>query len=62
MRLHALRFAAFGISCCLLVVAMHGIAFATPFATPEIDPGMAGSGVALLSGAALLLIERFRRR
>jgi hypothetical protein len=55
------RIASFGIACGLLVLAMHGTASAVPEA-PELDPGTAASGVVLLSGAALLLIERFRRR
>ncbi len=33
-----------------------------PASVPEIDPGMARSGLVLLIGILLLLIERFRRR
>jgi membrane protein implicated in regulation of membrane protease activity len=57
----ASRIASFGIACGLLVLAMHGTASAVG-RVPEIDPGLAGSGVALLTGTALLLIERFLRR
>jgi hypothetical protein len=43
----------------LLFVAMSGLAFA-PTVAPEIDLGSAGTAVALLSGA--LLILRARRK
>ena len=43
----------------LLFVGVSAVAFGTP-ATPEIDPGAAGSALALLSGA--LLVVRGRRR
>ena len=29
---------------------------------PELDPGMIGSGIALLVGAGLLIVDRYRRR
>jgi len=44
----------------MLTLALGGVAHAG--AAPEIDPGTASSGVALLAGGALLLIERYRRR
>ncbi len=47
-------------ACALLTLAMGGTAYASP--VPELDPGTAASGIALLVGGALLLIERHRRR
>ena len=44
----------------LLTVVLGGVAQAVPL--PELDPSGASSGVALLVGGALLLIERYRRR
>lgn len=52
----------------LLILGLVGVAFAGHgphwhhHRGPEIDPGSLGSGVALLSGAVLLVVERFRRR
>jgi hypothetical protein len=43
----------------MLTLALGGVAHA---GVPELDPGTAASGVALLVGGALLLIERYRRR
>jgi hypothetical protein len=48
-----------GSSVAMLVVGLAGTASATP--VPEIDPATATSGLALLAGAVLLLIERRRR-
>jgi hypothetical protein len=39
---------------------MGGTAHASQ--VPELDPGTAASGIALLVGGALLLVERYRRR
>jgi hypothetical protein len=47
-----------GSSVAMMVVGLAGTASATP--VPEIDPGTATSGLALLAGAVLLLIERRR--
>jgi len=47
-------------ACGLILVAGMGTASAAP--VPELDPGSAGSGIALSVGAALLIIERYRRR
>ena len=47
-------------TCTLLWMA--GIGTASASAVPELDPGSAASGIALAVGAALLLIERYRRR
>lgn len=44
----------------LLLVGVAGLALAQPVPTPEIDPGSAGTAVALLSGA--LLVIRARRK
>ena len=53
----ALLIAAAGMT---FAVGLGGVAHAV--AVPELDPGTANSGVALLIGGALLLIERYRRR
>jgi hypothetical protein len=45
----------------LLLVGGSGLAFATPVQCPEIDPGSAGSALALLSGA-LLMIQGGRKK
>jgi len=47
-------------ACAILTLALGGVAFAG--VAPELDPGTASSGVALLVGGTLLLIERYRRR
>jgi hypothetical protein len=44
----------------LIVAAMSGVARAGAIAVPEIDAGTAGSGLALLAGAAFLLRDRLR--
>jgi hypothetical protein len=44
----------------LVLEACAGKALATPVA-PEIDPGAAGSAIALLAGGVLLLRSRLRR-
>ncbi len=63
MRKKALRLTSLGICGGLLLLALHGTASALYVgAVPEIDPGTAASGLAVLAGATLLLIERFRRR
>jgi hypothetical protein len=46
----------------MLTLALGGVAQAAPQGVPELDPGTASSGVALLVGGVLLLIERYRRR
>jgi hypothetical protein len=53
----------FGSSVAMMVVGLAGTASAIT-AVPEIDPATATSGLALLAGAVLLLIERrgLRRR
>jgi hypothetical protein len=43
------------------VLGMGGVAFALS-AVPEMDPGTAMSGLALLAGAVMLLREAYRRR
>ena len=47
-------------ACGLLWMAGIRPAFAIP--VPEMDPGSAGTGIALAIGAALLLAERYRHR
>jgi hypothetical protein len=47
-------------TCGLLWIAAAGIASAA--AVPELDVGIAPSGIALALGAGLLLAERYRRR
>ena len=44
----------------LLVASASGIAMATPVGAPEVDPGTAGSAIALVSG--MLLLARGRRK
>jgi len=55
------RLASIGVSCSLLLVALHGTALAG-WVVPELDPGTAAGGLTLAVGVALLVIERFRRR
>lgn len=56
---HALWFVGVG----LLFLGLAGVAFAHPHHhAPEIDPGSLGSGLALLVGSVLLVVERYRRR
>ena len=43
------------------VLGMGGVAFAIS-PVPEMDPGTAMSGLALLAGAVMLLREAYRRR
>jgi hypothetical protein len=43
----------------LLVAGASGVAMAVPVSAPEIDPGTAGSAIALVSG--MLLLARARR-
>jgi hypothetical protein len=42
----------------MLTLALDGIAQAS---VPELDPGTASSGIALLVGGALLVVERYRQ-
>jgi hypothetical protein len=44
----------------LLALGSTGMALAVPTAVPEIDPGTAGSAIALVSG--MLLLARTRRK
>ena len=46
---------------CGLILAA-GIGTASAASVPELDPGSAGSGIALAIGAALLIVERYRSR
>ena len=50
----------FAAACAMFTLALGGVAHAAN--VPELDPGTATSGVALLVGGAMLLIERYRRR
>jgi hypothetical protein len=52
----------FAAACLMFTLALGGVAHAVTQAVPELDPGTATSGVALLAGGAMLLIERYRRR
>jgi hypothetical protein len=45
----------------LLLVGMAGILAADTPPVPEIDPGSAGSAIALLSGALLVLKSRLKK-
>jgi hypothetical protein len=51
-------------SCALFVVALESSALAwlNRPGVPELDPGMAGNGLALLAGGLLLLVDRYRSR
>ena len=46
---------------CGMILAT-GIGTASASTVPELDPGSAGSGIALAIGAALLIVERYRSR
>ena len=46
---------------CGMILAA-GIGTASAAVVPELDPGSAGSGIALAIGAALLIVERYRSR
>ena len=50
-------------SCSLILLTLAGTARAdwTP-SVPEIDPSLLGSGLALLAGGVLVVMERYRRR
>jgi len=54
------RLASYGVSSSLLLLGLHGTAFALA-PVPELDPGTA-AGITMAVGIALLVIERFRRR
>ena len=51
----------FATACVMFTLGLGGVAHAVS-AVPELDPGAATSGVALLVGGALLLIDGSRRR
>ena len=44
------------------VLLVAGVGSAAAAVVPELDPGSAGSGIALAVGAALLIVERYRSR
>ena len=51
------------LGCALVLTALTGLTYAagaTP--TPEIDPGMAGSAVALVVGGYLVFVAKLRRK
>jgi hypothetical protein len=48
-------------SCGLLLLALGGTAMASHPVAPEIDPSLLGSGLALLAGGVLVVMERYRR-
>ena len=60
MEKHLSRLVRLAGACAMLTLALGGVAHAE--AVPELDPGTAASGVTLLAGGALFLIERYRRR
>jgi hypothetical protein len=49
-------------ACGLLWLSSAGSSFAGTNAVPELDPGSAVGGIALVITAAVLLVERHRRR
>ena len=50
------------IAAILFILALAGFAQARPSPTPEIDPGMASSAIALLSCGLLILTSRRSRK
>ena len=48
--------------CAAALLFLAGVGTASASVVPELDPGSAASGIALAVGAALLLVERYRRR
>ena len=48
--------------CGLFLLALGGTAMAKRPTAPEIDPSLLGSGLALLAGGVLVVLERYRRR
>jgi hypothetical protein len=46
----------------LLLVGVSGLAMAVPTPVPEIDPGSAGSALALLSGAVLIFRSQRKKQ
>ena len=59
------RFSIRALASLAILPLLSGAAFAgvaVPPPVPEIDPGMATGGLALLAVGAVLLIERYRRR
>jgi hypothetical protein len=56
------RLAYLGGACAIFMAGMVQPALATLATVPELDPGTAGTGLAVLAGAILLLVERYRRR
>jgi hypothetical protein len=51
-----------GSSAAMMLLGLAGTACAYVPTVPEIDPATATSGLALLAGGVLLLLERRRRR
>ena len=49
-------------TCGMLIIIGAGTASAAIAVAPELDPGAAPAGIALAVTAALLLVERYRRR
>jgi hypothetical protein len=53
---------AYAFSICLPFVGCFGFPSPAPQTVPEIDAGMAVSGVTLLIASTMVLVDRFRRR
>jgi len=51
-----------GVVAFIVFVLAPGAAFAGTPTVPELDPSMSVAGLALLGGAAALVIEHYRRR
>ena len=56
------RLVSLGLACGVMLLALKGTASAAPVIVPELDPGTAGAGIALLVGSVLLTLELVRRR
>jgi hypothetical protein len=62
MKKSLLKWVSTGIGFALLLSALSAPAWANPVRAPEMDPGLATSAMALISGGLLLITGRARRR
>jgi hypothetical protein len=59
-RKRLLRLAGLAVSCGLTLILVDPMAFANAHGAPEIDPGTAAAGIALVTTMVVLAVERFR--